>query len=81
MFLEREIFGPVLPIVPVKDLDEAITFVNARLVHPLVDFGDTLIATFSDHPLALYVFSTDSAFKKKGGRVICAFCNGILTSV
>lgn len=25
----REIFGPILPIVPV-DLDEAITFVNAR---------------------------------------------------
>lgn len=25
-----EIFGPVLAIVPVKDVDEAIAFVNAR---------------------------------------------------
>jgi aldehyde dehydrogenase (NAD+) len=27
---EREIFGPVLPIVPVEDLDEAIAYVNAQ---------------------------------------------------
>ena len=26
----REIFGPVLPIVPVKDVDEAIKFIQAR---------------------------------------------------
>lgn len=26
----REIFGPVLPIVPVKDVDEAIQFIQAR---------------------------------------------------
>lgn len=45
----REIFGPVLPIVPVKSLDEAIDFVNER-----------------DHPLALYVFSKDPAYKAKG---------------
>ena len=29
---EREIFGPLLPIVPVEDLDEAIAFINARYV-------------------------------------------------
>jgi aldehyde dehydrogenase (NAD+) len=28
--LSREIFGPLLPIVPVEDLDEAIAFINAR---------------------------------------------------
>ncbi|KDQ58413.1 hypothetical protein JAAARDRAFT_128720, partial [Jaapia argillacea MUCL 33604] len=32
--MSEEIFGPVLPIVPVKDLDEAIKFANAR-DHPL----------------------------------------------
>ncbi|TFK73416.1 NAD-aldehyde dehydrogenase [Pluteus cervinus] len=32
--MSEEIFGPVLPIVPVEDLDEAIAFVNAR-DHPL----------------------------------------------
>ncbi|KAI9441264.1 NAD-dependent aldehyde dehydrogenase [Lactarius indigo] len=44
----EEIFGPVLPIIEVDDVDEAIEFVNAR-----------------DHPLALYVFSSNSAFKSK----------------
>jgi aldehyde dehydrogenase (NAD+) len=32
--LSEEIFGPLLPIVPVEDVDEAIAFVNARH-HPL----------------------------------------------
>ncbi|KAI9465741.1 NAD-aldehyde dehydrogenase [Lactarius psammicola] len=44
----EEIFGPVLPIIEVDDVDEAIEFINAR-----------------DHPLALYVFSSNSAFKSK----------------
>ncbi|KAG1869415.1 aldehyde dehydrogenase [Suillus subalutaceus] len=33
--LEEEIFGPILPIVPVDSLQQAINFVNARS-HPLV---------------------------------------------
>lgn len=28
--MSQEIFGPIIPIVPVKDLDEAIAYVNAR---------------------------------------------------
>ncbi|KAG5649774.1 hypothetical protein H0H81_002077 [Sphagnurus paluster] len=32
--MREEIFGPLLPIVPVEDVDEAIAFVNAR-DHPL----------------------------------------------
>jgi acyl-CoA reductase-like NAD-dependent aldehyde dehydrogenase len=27
---DRELFGPVLPLVPVEDVDEAIKFINAR---------------------------------------------------
>jgi len=46
--MSEEIFGPILPIVPVEDLDSAIAYVNAH-----------------DHPLALYVFSQDEAYKKK----------------
>ncbi|KAL4072468.1 Aldehyde/histidinol dehydrogenase [Scleroderma yunnanense] len=46
--MSEELFGPILPIIPVKDVDEAIAFINAR-----------------DHPLALYVFSQDAAFKAK----------------
>lgn len=28
--MEEEIFGPVLPIVPVEDMDEAIRVVNSK---------------------------------------------------
>ncbi|KAH9996726.1 NAD-aldehyde dehydrogenase [Russula compacta] len=44
----EEIFGPILPVIEVEDVDEAIEFINAR-----------------DHPLALYVFSSNSVFKGK----------------
>lgn len=30
IFLKEEIFGPVLPIVPVDDVDAAIRYINAR---------------------------------------------------
>jgi len=32
--MSEEIFGPLLPVIPVEDVDEAIAFVNAR-DHPL----------------------------------------------
>ncbi|KAI9465743.1 NAD-aldehyde dehydrogenase [Lactarius psammicola] len=54
----EEIFGPVLPIIEVDDVDEAIEFINAR-------YSNRLIWVKSDHPLALYVFSSNSAFKSK----------------
>lgn len=46
--MSDEIFGPILPVIAVDDLDEAIDFVNAR-----------------DKPLALYVFTDDSATAKR----------------
>ncbi|KIJ62191.1 hypothetical protein HYDPIDRAFT_95076 [Hydnomerulius pinastri MD-312] len=46
--MSEELFGPILPVVPVKDVDAAIEFINSN-----------------DHPLTLYVFSQDSAFKNK----------------
>ena len=39
-----EIFGPILPVLPVADVDEAIRFASAR-----------------EKPLALYIFTEDSA--------------------
>lgn len=42
--MQDEIFGPILPILKVEGLDEAIAFVNDH-----------------DKPLALYVFTADSA--------------------
>ncbi|PCH40560.1 aldehyde dehydrogenase [Wolfiporia cocos MD-104 SS10] len=46
--MSEELFCPFLPVVPVKDVDEAIAFINAN-----------------DHPLNIYVFTNDSAFKEK----------------
>ncbi|KAJ7311505.1 NAD-aldehyde dehydrogenase [Mycena albidolilacea] len=46
--MSEEIFGPVLPIVPVEDLDSGLAYVNSH-----------------DHPLALYVFSQNEAYKNK----------------
>jgi acyl-CoA reductase-like NAD-dependent aldehyde dehydrogenase len=45
--MSEEIFGPILPILPVDDLDAAIAFVNQR-----------------PKPLALYLFSEDSAAER-----------------
>ncbi|KAI5118782.1 hypothetical protein M0805_005012 [Coniferiporia weirii] len=38
--MQEEIFGPVLPIVPVEDLEEAIDFINER-EHPLAFYAFT----------------------------------------
>ena len=46
--LDEEIFGPLLPIVPYKNLDEVVEFVNARPT-----------------PLALYIYSNRSGFKRE----------------
>ncbi|EIW78299.1 NAD-dependent aldehyde dehydrogenase [Coniophora puteana RWD-64-598 SS2] len=46
--MSEEIFGPVLPILPVDNVDDALEYINKH-----------------DHPLALYVFTQDAAFKAK----------------
>ncbi|KAF8741669.1 Dehydrogenase, partial [Rhizoctonia solani] len=51
--MKSEIFGPILPIVPVKDVDAAIEYVNAKALAP------------SDHPLALYVFTKNPSHLTK----------------
>ncbi|KAJ8101835.1 Aldehyde/histidinol dehydrogenase [Lipomyces tetrasporus] len=47
--MEDEIFGPVLPIVVIDSVDDAIDYVNNN----------------HDTPLALYVFSTDKRVQKR----------------
>ncbi|KAF8762010.1 Dehydrogenase [Rhizoctonia solani] len=51
--MKSEIFGPILPIVPVKDVDAAIEYVNAKAL------------ASSDHPLALYVFTKNPSHLTK----------------
>ncbi|KAG8981476.1 hypothetical protein FRB90_007225 [Tulasnella sp. 427] len=46
--LEGEIFGPILPIVPVKDLQEGIDYTNAR-PHPLAAYLFTNDANLKRH--------------------------------
>lgn len=47
ILMQDEIFGPILPVVSVKNPKEAIQIVSGR-----------------DRPLALYIFTNDSRFKK-----------------
>ncbi|MGD9755002.1 MAG: aldehyde dehydrogenase family protein [Acidimicrobiia bacterium] len=54
--MQEEIFGPILPVLAVDDVDAAIDFIAARA-----------------HPLALYVFSGDSATAE---RIIAATSSG-----
>ncbi|KAH7928569.1 aldehyde dehydrogenase [Leucogyrophana mollusca] len=46
--MSEELFGPILPVMPVENVDAAIEYINKK-----------------DHPLSLYVFSQDAAFKSK----------------
>jgi len=46
--MQDEIFGPILAVVPVESMDEAIEYVNSK-----------------PHPLAIYVFSSDSKLREK----------------
>ena len=46
--MRDEIFGPILPLIEVSDLDDALGFVNSR-----------------DRPLAAYVFSNDTAVRRR----------------
>lgn len=58
----REIFGPILPLVPVADVDEAIAFVNER-PHALVLYAfsdDDAVKSKSEYGRPC-VISADSA--------------------
>ena len=62
---DDEIFGPILPIVTVEDIDEAIRIVNSRLVLTVYVQCNDPDKKARDHPLALYVFAKDAKIKKK----------------
>ncbi|RUS18662.1 fatty aldehyde dehydrogenase [Endogone sp. FLAS-F59071] len=52
--LHDEIFGPILPVVAVKDVDAAVEYVNAKWI------GLFNIQKGRDTPLALYLFAKSS---------------------
>lgn len=63
----REIFGPILPVLPVDSVDDAIELINSRWVCFLCQvIGLVLTSRCRDHPLAVYVFTKDAKFKAKG---------------
>jgi acyl-CoA reductase-like NAD-dependent aldehyde dehydrogenase len=58
ILMQQEIFGPILPIIPVENMNEAIEIVNARyVVDFIVLFYKLLTKSNRDQPLALYVFA------------------------
>ena len=52
--LREEVFGGILPVFAVSDADDAIQYINSQ----------------RGTPLALYVFSRDTATFEKVGRVV-----------
>ena len=59
----REIFGPLLPVIPVEDLDEAIKFVNERLDFYYIH---TYLIHFTQRPSSGALYLLDSQVKTKG---------------
>ncbi|KAF8881169.1 aldehyde dehydrogenase [Gymnopilus junonius] len=51
-----ELFGPILPIITVDSVDDAIAYLNDH-----------------DHPLVLYIFSSDENNKKRVSQIILYF--------
>lgn len=42
--MQEEIFGPLLSIVPIEKLDDAVDFINHRFVYPvLCDFFSSVV--------------------------------------
>ena len=63
----REIFGPILLLIPVKDVDEAIAFIRNRYAFDgAVPLNMSPEITHRNHPLAVYVFSQDKEFQDMG---------------
>ena len=66
----------MLAIVPVKDLDESIAFIRARCV----DVNRLLFAMLTnarrEYPLAVYVFTHDPEFEKKGVCLVLPMIGG-----
>lgn len=60
----REIFGPVLSIVPVDSIDEALKIIQARYVEHFF-LMHVFPITVRHPPLAVYLFSDDSELKQK----------------
>ena len=46
--MQQEIFGPLLPVLPYDDIEDALSFIKNR-----------------EHPLALYLFSSDKALQRR----------------
>lgn len=51
--MQDELFGPILPIVPVDDVDHAIAFINSR-DHPLALYVFSNSAEFKDKGTSLF---------------------------
>ena len=63
----REIFGPILPLISVNDVDEAIEFINSRYVVCLLLLTEFQYGTPDrEHALVVYVFSQNKTFQEKG---------------
>jgi len=69
-----ELFGPILPILVVENVDEAISYISERYDTFSQRSSAINIRLFRDHPLVLYAFSNNEATKKKSSLALsCPF--------
>lgn len=57
MLFGREIFGPVLVLVPVRNVDEAIAFVNSRYLCFVVRAGRLMLSFSTEIYLSVFTSS------------------------
>ena len=76
----RELFGPILPVVPVKNLDEAIEFINDRCVL-LLHIDVIIIRAETTHSRSTSSRKTRASRTKASGPVLmycmfdCGYCS------
>ena len=72
--MQEELFGPVLLVLTVNGIDEAIQFVNERYHETLLQCEESLVyhkfylLRYREKPLAFYVFTENKATFEKVAR-------------
>ena len=68
----REVFGPILPILEVEDIDEAIELVGCGYasISVLWQHDELNMVSFRPSPLVLYLFTENDKILQKGRHSI-----------
>lgn len=76
----RELFGPLLSVVPVKDLEDAIALINSMYLYSVHFCLVNAYAELRDEPLNIYIFTNDDKVKHRGIMVFPSLIDALLTA-